>query len=85
MITVYYDEYGNLISDLNQIIIGYLTGWFFIDALSSIPVNIMALISGSSKVSVFGLSPSTLKILKIGKTIRGLKVMKKLLQTSAVD
>lgn len=40
-VTAYFDQYHQLIHDRKKIAWGYLTGWFFIDLISIIPISLM--------------------------------------------
>ena len=68
-ISAYEDEEGKLIYHLNKIMKNYFFGWFFIDFLSSIPINnIMNYFNVD--INAYGTLNNMIKIIKITRILR---------------
>jgi hypothetical protein len=68
-ISAYEDEEGKLIYHLNKIMKNYFLGWFFIDFLSSIPINnIMNYFNVD--INAYGTLNNMIKIIKITRILR---------------
>jgi hypothetical protein len=63
----YYNEKGVMITDRHQIAKNYLTGFFFMDFVSSIPFQLLSNGGGGGKL---------LKILKLPKLTRMIRLVK---------
>lgn len=77
-ITVYRDQYDKLVRSKNEIIINYLSTWFFIDFISSIPsanLTKFNLVSQNGNYNVY------FKLLKLPKYIRIIKVMLNIMES----
>lgn len=76
--SAYYDNEENLITDKKVIAKNYLKGWFFIDLVTSIPLDFIIDSQAANINSIVKVSrlPRLYKIFKMTKLMRVLKVIK---------
>lgn len=76
--TAYYNEYGELIDDSREVARNYLTSWFFIDLISTIPFEYFSTDHGDGHEKDSGLSQanSILRFYRIQKIFKLFKIMR---------
>ena len=74
--TAYYDEWGNLFVGTHEIAQHYLKGWFAIDLIAAIPVDLIALIIQGTGAQADSDTLQSLTLLKFYRIVRINKVIR---------
>ena len=75
--TAFVDSNNKLISDPKKIFIHYACSWLIIDALSSVPFNLIALMSGAENGSLENMKMTkSMRLLRLGKMVRLLRLLR---------
>jgi len=73
---VYEEKSGKIIDDKNKIVINYLSGWFSVDFISSVPISYIVHLNGGADDGVGSSKVGLADLLKIPKLWRMIKLTK---------